>query len=174
MTDPYYFDTDCLSAFLWVRGESLIAKLYPGRVVLPAQVYDELKKVPHLLARVDNLKNSGDLTVESIMTGTAEAEDYCAMAISPSPGDRWIGKGEAAAIALAKNRGGILVSNNLKDVASYVTKFGLRHVTTGDIMLEALRAGLITRQEGDRLWLEMLKKKRKLPSATFSDYLNGT
>lgn len=23
MTDGYFFDTDCLSAFLWVRGESM-------------------------------------------------------------------------------------------------------------------------------------------------------
>lgn len=30
LTDTYYFDTDCLSAFLWVRNESILAQLYPG------------------------------------------------------------------------------------------------------------------------------------------------
>ena len=47
MTEKYFFDTDCLSAFLWVREESVLAKLYSGRIILPAQVYNELKKVPH-------------------------------------------------------------------------------------------------------------------------------
>lgn len=49
MTDIYFFDTDCISAFLWVRNESILAKLYPGRIVLPTQVYDEIKRVPPLL-----------------------------------------------------------------------------------------------------------------------------
>lgn len=53
MTDIYFFDTDCISAFLWVRNESILAKLYPGRIVLPTQVYDEIKRVPPLLQRID-------------------------------------------------------------------------------------------------------------------------
>ena len=65
MTEKYFFDTDCLSAFLWVREESILARLYAGRIILPAQVYNELQRVPHLLARVDTLKNNGDLSVES-------------------------------------------------------------------------------------------------------------
>lgn len=31
MTETVYFDTDCLSAFLWVNNQSLLAQLYPGR-----------------------------------------------------------------------------------------------------------------------------------------------
>lgn len=65
MTEKYFFDTDCLSAFLWVREESILARLYAGRIVLPTQVYNELQRVPHLLARVDTLKNNGDLSIES-------------------------------------------------------------------------------------------------------------
>ena len=57
LTEKYFFDTDCLSAFLWVREESILAKLYAGLIILPAQVYNELKKVPNLLARADTLKN---------------------------------------------------------------------------------------------------------------------
>ena len=52
MTEKYFFDTDCLSAFLWVREESILAKLYAGKIILPAQVYNELQRVPHLLAKV--------------------------------------------------------------------------------------------------------------------------
>lgn len=42
------------------------------------------------------------------------------MAFGPYHGQKIIGKGEAAAITLAKNRKGILASNNLKDVEVYI------------------------------------------------------
>ena len=70
MTDLYFFDTDCISAFLWVRDESILAQLYSGRIILPQQVYDEIKSVPHLLNRVDTMKNAGQLSVQNIMYGT--------------------------------------------------------------------------------------------------------
>ena len=42
LTEPLFFDTDCISAFLWVDNESILAKLFPGRIVIPKEVYDEL------------------------------------------------------------------------------------------------------------------------------------
>lgn len=173
MTKNYYFDTDCLSAFLWVRGESILAQLYPGQIVLPAQVYDEIQKVPHLFVRVDAMKNDGDLIVQSIETGTEEYHDYHNLAITPPKGTRVIGKGEAAAIALAKKSDGILASNNLHDIMKYVDEYGLKHTTTGDILVEALERGIITEADGNVLWANMLSKRRMLPTATFSDYLIG-
>ena len=41
-TNKIFFDTDCLSAFLWVNNESLLPILYPGKIVIPEQVYVEL------------------------------------------------------------------------------------------------------------------------------------
>ena len=92
MTEKYFFDTDCLSAFLWVREESILARLYTGRIILPAQVYHELQKVPHLLARVDTLKNKGYLSVESMEVGSEEYNDYLQMTTSPEAGMRIIGR----------------------------------------------------------------------------------
>ena len=97
LTEKYFFDTDCLSAFLWVREESILARLYAGRIVLPTQVYNELQKVPHLLARVDTLKNNGNLSVESMEVGSTEYKDYLQMTTSPEAGMRIIGRGEARA-----------------------------------------------------------------------------
>ena len=56
LTEKYFFDTNCLSAFLWIRKESILSKLYAGRIILPAQVYKEIGKVSHLLEKVDILK----------------------------------------------------------------------------------------------------------------------
>ena len=171
MTEKYFFDTDCLSAFLWVREESILARLYAGRIILPTQVYNELKRVPHLLARVDTLKNNGDLSVESMEAGSVEYNDYLQMTSSPEAGLRIIGRGEAAGIAMAKQRHGTLASNNLRDIRPYVEKYKISHITTGDILIEAMDAGIITEAEGNTIWADMIRKRRMLPTTTFSEYL---
>ena len=171
-----FFDTDCLSAFLWVNNTSIIAQLYPGRVIIPAQVYAELANpaIPHIRARVDSMIAGGDAVIESIQAGTEEYRLYRKMVSAPDPGHVIIGPGEAAAIVLAKAQCGILASNNLKDVSSYVVEFGLRHTTTGDILKEAMESGLITESEGNRLWQDMLRKRRRLGYPSFSDFLKAT
>lgn len=173
LTDRFFFDTDCLSAFLWVRGESILSQLYLGRIILPAQVYDELKRVPHLLARVDMMKNRGDLTVDSMEVGSIEYHDYLQMITTPEAGMRIIGKGEAAVIAMVKERGGVIASNNLKDVSSYVKKYGLEHITTGDILMQAMHSGIISEADGNDIWANMIRKRRMLPTATFTDYIKS-
>lgn len=127
LTEEYFFDTDCLSAFLWVRGESILSKLYAGHIVLPAQVYDELKKVPHLPAKADAMRSIGVLLVESMGVGSAEYHDYIQMTAKPEAGMRLIGRGEAAGIAMVKARGGILASNNLRDIL-FLSQLSIRFI----------------------------------------------
>ena len=171
LTKKLFFDTDCLSAFLWVREESILAKLYAGRIILPTQVYNEIQRVPHLLARLDALKNNRDLSVESMEAGSVEYTDYLQMTSSPESGFRIIGRGEAAGIAMAKHRNGTLASNNLRDIIPYVEKYNIAHITTGDILIKAINVGIITEAEGNTIWLDMIRKRRMLPTATFSEYL---
>lgn len=175
LTEPLFFDTDCLSAFLWVNNQSLLTQLYPGRIVIPAQVYAELSRpsIPHLKTRVDAMVNSGDAQIESIEVNTEEYALYRKLVSAPNPGHRIIGDGEASAIAMAKERKGILASNNLKDIAVYVEKFGLQHKTTGAILKDAMDKGLITESDGNQLWQSMLNKRRRLGYASFTDYLQA-
>ena len=72
---------------------------------------------------------------------------------------------------MTKNNDGILASNNLRDVKKYVEKYGLKHITTGDILVEALDQGIITEIDGNAIWANMIAKNRILPTASFSDYL---
>lgn len=78
MIDPLFFDTDCLSAFLWARGESLLAQLYPGRIVIPRAVYVELSDpgIAHLKARVDTTLASGQAAIAEIDVGTDEYDVF--------------------------------------------------------------------------------------------------
>jgi predicted nucleic acid-binding protein len=173
LTDSLYFDNDCLSAFLWVKAEHILVTLYLGRLFVPQQVYNEISVVPPLKNRLDALITAGDMSVCSISADSPEEALYTKFAYKPDKGHVIIGKGEAAAIALASANKGILASNNLKDVALYVDELGLRHTTTADILAEAYKSNIITEADGNNLWQNMLAKKRKLGAVSFSDYLSS-
>ncbi|HZX46429.1 MAG TPA: hypothetical protein VFF83_04085 [Clostridia bacterium] len=173
MINKLFFDNDCISSFLWVNEEHILFKLYPGRIVLPSQVYYELcnPSIRHLKHRIDQLCLSGELSIKEILLNTEEYRLYHGLAIAPLVGVKRIGKGEAAAIALAKTYNGILASNNLKDISRYVKKYKLKHVTTGKILVAALQASYIDETTGNQIWHNMIARKRILPTKSFTDYL---
>ena len=175
MTDSLFFDTDCLSAFLWVGNQNLLIRLYPGKVVIPMQVYNELSYpgISHLKARVDTLLCNGQITLASIDTGTDAYDLYYTLTEVPLDGHVIIGKGEAASIVLAQIYDGTVASNNLRDINQYIEEFGLNHITTGDILMEAYRRRYITEDQGNSIWASMLAKRRKLGAMSFSEYMNA-
>ncbi|MDD7280791.1 hypothetical protein [Floccifex sp.] len=172
MTSDYFFDTDCLSAFLWINNTNILHELYGGKIILPEPVYQELSNpsIPHIKQRVDVMIDSKDVSVKLINTGTKEYRLYSEL-IRGKKGQKSIGRGEAGGIALAKTYNGILASNNYKDIAPYIKEYGLKHIDTGQILLEALKKGLITEADGNNIWSKMLAKKRMLPASSFSEYL---
>lgn len=175
-TKPVFFDTDCLSAFLWVDKESILTELYPHRIVIPIQVhrelsYPKLNKVKELIAQVDALVSKGMARMQCIDLGSPEYKTFYMLTQHPDPGQRIIGDGEAAAIALALQYHGILASNNLRDVSLYVDRFKIGHLTTGAIMKEALEARCLTEEDGNLIWGRMLERKRRLGYPSFTDYL---
>lgn len=68
MTENIYFDTDCISSFLWVNREDVLIKLYSGRMVIPKPVFDELSNptIPHIKQKIDNLIKKGHADLVSI------------------------------------------------------------------------------------------------------------
>ena len=175
MTNNIFFDTDCICAFLWVNNQSLLEKLYSGRIVIPKAVYDEIDNpsIPHLKERIDSLIDRNVAIIESIEIVSPEYGLYRELTTFSNKRKKVIGSGEAASIVLARSRDGILASNNLNDITEYVEEFSLKHKTTGDIMVEALEEGFITEEEGNIIWNNMLEKRRRLGAATFSDYLQN-
>lgn len=173
MTDLLFFDTDCLSAFLWVRNECLLAQLYPGKVVIPKPVYTELCRpnTTHLKKRVDVLLGQKLVLIQDIDIDSEEYGTYYQLTEAPAKGHKIIGNGEAASISLARRYGGIVASNNLRDIQVYITEFGLRHTTTSDILVDAYNRGIITEAEGNGIWSGMLAKRRRLGAASFTEYL---
>lgn len=173
MIEPLFFDTDCLSAFLWVESENLLPKLYPGKIVIPKPVYAELDRpsISHLKTRVDALVKGGDATIQDIPVNSDEYETYFKLTEEPAAGHKIIGKGEAASIALALHFNGIVASNNLRDISTYITEYSLKHTTTADILADAFCRKFITEAQGNVIWSSMLCKRRRLGATSFSDYL---
>ncbi len=173
MTDSLFFDCDCISAFLWINGQNILSQLYSKKIIISKQAYNELSNpsVPHLKQRVDALVNIGDACIYDMDVNSEEYKLFLRMTTCPEKGYKIIGDGEAAAIALAKENDGIIASNNLRDIVQYISKYNLKHITTGDILVKALRCGIITESEGNMIWKSMIAKQRKLGAATFSDYL---
>jgi predicted nucleic acid-binding protein len=175
LTDSLFFDTDCISAFLWVRNESLLPQLYPGRIVIPRPVYEELSnpRIAHLKVRIDALISADQAEIVEITVGTEEYNVFYKLTVEPDKGQKLIGKGEASSIALAKENDGIVASNNLRDIGNYVEEYQLKHITTGEILIDAYNKGLITEVVGNTIWASMLAKQRKLGAASFSDFLKS-
>ncbi|NCB42810.1 MAG: hypothetical protein EOM59_09340 [Clostridia bacterium] len=173
MTDSLFFDSDCISAFLWVGEQNLLTLLYPGKLAIPKPAYDELAypTTPHLKQRIDSLINNKLATLVTINVDSETYELYHKLTNSLDNGQKIIGPGEAASIALAKTHNGIVASNNLSDIRFYIDKFELKHITTGDILIDALKRGFITEDEGNMIWMSMLKKRRKLGAESFSEYM---
>lgn len=173
MIDSLFFDSDCISAFLWVNEQNLLTLLYPGKVVVPKPAYDELSypTTPHLKQRIDHLINNKQASLATIDVDSDTYVLYQKLTSSPDNGHKIIGPGEAASIALAKVNNGIVASNNLKDISSYINEFELKHITTGDILIEALEKGYITENDGNAIWALMLAKRRKLGATSFSEYI---
>lgn len=78
MTDDLFFDTDCLSAFLWIDQADLLERLYGGRIMIPAPVYRELSNpcIPHMKARTDALLDRRTAVLRQIETDTEEYHLY--------------------------------------------------------------------------------------------------
>ena len=173
MIEELFFDCDCISAFLWVKEQNLLTSLYPGRIMIPKPAYDELAypTTPQLKQRIDHLITCKQAGLALINVGSDTYALYQKLTTSPDRKHKIIGPGEAAAIVLAKTYDGIVASNNLNDISSYITEFKLKHITTGDILIEALTKGIITEAEGNAIWAAMLAKRRKLGAASFSDYI---
>lgn len=171
MTDDLFFDTDCLSAFLWINNTNILQTLYGGKIVLPDPVYQELSNpmIPHIKRRADALIKGNVASIKQIEAGTEEYKLYNTL-IKSVKGQKSIGRGEAAGIALTRIYNGILASNNYKDIALYIEKYNLKHIDTGHILLEAFERALITEDDGNIIWQQMLNKNRKLPSTSFTEY----
>jgi predicted nucleic acid-binding protein len=173
MTDEIFFDTDCLSSFLCVNQEAILIKLYSGKIKIPRHVYDELCQPNQInfINKINSMIQDGHASIVDLLFSTSEAKTYFMLTKNPPSGFKIIGKGEAAALALAITFSGTLASNNYSDIGQYLDSYGLKNLSTTHILFEAYTKTLITEDGGNFIWRNMQNRKRLLPYTSFSEAL---
>ena len=114
---------------------------------------------------------NGQVELKSIEIGSKEHEMFEELTQHPEPGFKIIGDGEAAAISFAVNKDGVLASNNLKDIKKYIEKYSIKHITTGDILKKAMDKFIISEEEGNDIWNDMMNRQRWLGADSFTEFL---
>jgi len=88
MIEQIFFDTDCISSFLWVDRTDILLNLYGTQIILPEQVLDELSNpsVRHLTTKVNQLLSQNQIGTEKILVGTEESKLYYMLTRNPEIG----------------------------------------------------------------------------------------
>lgn len=88
MIEQIFFDTDCISSFLWVDRTDILLNLYGKQIILPEQVLDELSNpsVRHLSTKVNQLLSQNQIGTEKILVGTEESKLYYMLTRNPQFG----------------------------------------------------------------------------------------
>ena len=169
---PIVFDNDCISSFLWIKRLDIINDLFPNQIIIPQSVYDELNKIksPQYRFVFNDLKSQilkGNFKLRNITIPSREFNEYFNLISMKNP--KRIGKGEAAAIVMARALNGTLASNNLRDILPYVGNNKLPYVCTKDLLYLSYEKNYISLEEGFQIWNDMKRKKRKLPNYDFKE-----
>lgn len=158
-----FYDSDCLSCFLAVRECGILQKLFT-KIIVPVVVEHEILDdgtPQHIKDNFNKLVNLEFVEVRQMEVGSSEHElfndikrDY-----------EFMGDGEAAVIALTRENGGVIASNNLRDVKDYVEDYDLNLITTAFILALAYEKCIKTKEELDNIWQDMINngRKRSLP-----------
>lgn len=164
---PLVADTDLISCFAWTNRLALLSKLYQS-VLIPDIVLNELAKVPHLHQRVQTA-----ITAGMICSVTIDALDPAAAEYSRLVGEGRLGRGESAVMAHVRFHGGTVGSNNISDVLDYCRVHNLPLLAMRAIVVDAVdQEHLLTEQEAETFWDEMIRKRRRLPHATVREALD--
>lgn len=167
-----FYDTDCFSCFVWVKREDIIFNIW-NVVHISEMVYEELMSplVPQIGKRIQYLKKTGKIIVDKLKLSGEEIDIY--RHLTDKENTKVIGKGEASTIALVHCRGGIMASNNLKDISTHIKRYNIKNITTMDILYESYKRGYITKETGDSLYTSMINKKRKIGNLNLSEYIKS-
>ena len=165
---PLVLDTDFLSSFAWVNRLEIIEQLYFGEMIILEEVMIELGRVTHLEAGVKQCVMNASICRVSMLAGSYEALELARLLDTGK-----YGRGECACMAYLKYNPGTLGSNNLRDIKEFCMCNNKQILCTGDCLCEALQRNIITLSEGNDIWRKMIEKRRKLPTASFSEYISG-
>ncbi len=159
MPGPIILDNTVLSNLAIVGRADLVAMLWAGRACTTQDVMDEYRAA----ADVGVLPSAcwDDLIVVEMM------EDEAARA---SAMNRRLGAGERSCLAVALERGGLVLTDDA-DARAVAGRYGIPVSGTVGVLVLAVRRGHLTLAEGNELLLEMVVAGYRSPVGTLDSLL---
>ncbi len=150
-TTPFFFDTVSISNFALAECLDLIARRYGKGTVLTSEVMDEIEeglvKGYTKLRQVERLVQEGRFRITAL--SLEERRLYLAMLQN-------LGPGEASAIACARRRHGVVVTDD-RAARSACEDHAVRFTGTIGILKACCTTSMITPEEADDLLTTMVK-----------------
>ena len=122
-----FYDSDCLVCFLAVRQCGILQQLF-SKVIVPLVVKEEIldRGTPQYIKdSFNDLIELDFVEIRELGVGSEEYDFY-----ENIKKEYGIGNGEAAVIALTHQNGGVIASNNLRDVCNPIEKYDLKYKVT--------------------------------------------
>ncbi len=169
-----FYDSDCLVCFLAVRQCGILQQLF-SKVIVPLVVKEEIldRGTPQYIKDSFNDLIELDFVEIREMEILSNEYDFYDELKKEYPG---VGDGEAAVIALVHENGGVIASNNLRDVRDPIEKYDLNWITAAYILAMAYENRIKSQEELDEIWQDMLQcgRKRSLPKVnSFTQYYDS-
>lgn len=165
------FDNDCLASFIWIQRLDILEILYEGRMYVPQLVVNELSFLKRFArykwvyeSLLDTIAN-GVFTVININIGDKAFEEYNKLRKQGK------GKGESAAIAIAKSMDNYTACNNLRDIRPFIDSGEINNLVTLDILYEYYKKENKDIVDIEKIITDMRSRKRSLPDITFEEYI---
>lgn len=171
--EPVFFDTDCISHFLSVKRFDIIVKLFGQRIRIPSEVVRELDNLKYNPALGHMPRTLHDFIAQyphthvSIPIDSSAYDLYRQLKEGCLDGKRR-GSGEAAVMACAFDKRGVVASDNLTDVKEFCKNNGIELISTEHILVGAVVKNLLLQGTAQKVWHHMKCMHAKLPQYGFN------
>jgi len=165
------FDNDCLASFIWIKKIDILTKLYSGRMFVPQVVVDEfsfLKRYSKYKWVYEDLLEAINKNIFKIIEINSRSKAFYEYTELRNMGK---GKGESAAIAIAKTMDNYTACNNLKDIRPLIDNNEINNLLTFDILFEYHHKTGKPIKRIETIITKMRNKKWKLPNIKFEKYI---
>jgi predicted nucleic acid-binding protein len=165
------FDNDCLASFIWIKRIDILVDLYRDRIFVPRVVVDEfsyMKRYSQYSWVYEDVIEAINADLIKVIEIDSEHQAFFEYNKLIKMGK---GKGESAAIAIAKTMDNYTACNNLKDIRPFIDNNEINNLLTFDILFEYYYKNSKSIKEIEAIITKMRTKKRKLPDIKFKKYI---
>ncbi|SDG72270.1 Predicted nucleic acid-binding protein, contains PIN domain [Thermoanaerobacter thermohydrosulfuricus] len=172
---PIVFDNDCLCSFSWINRLDILDNLFTTHIVIPDIVMNEISfllnytSYCYVFYNIEQRIKAQQYRIEQIPVFTPFEKEY--KELTDPQRKMTIGKGEAAAIIIAKRLNGTLASNNLQDILPHIKPNYPPLITTETILYLAYQQKIITMKEGQQILQQMKQRHRFLSTYNFGELI---